>query len=96
MKRWAFDFDDTLTARPEELGMLINALKYRGDDCICVTARRSTEENADFVDNFLAEHGIMMRVFLTNLGSKIEYMKSVGVHVDIWVDDHPESLVNGR
>ena len=68
----------------------------RGHTVHCVTARRDTNENIDIVYDWLKEHGINIKVFFTSLRSKIEYMEERGVHIDVWMDDSPITLVNGH
>ena len=93
---FAIDFDDTLTADPVLWGSFLLSAKVRGHSVWLVTARRDTDENRDIIDEFLAEHGISLPVLFTNLGSKLAAVERQGIKIDIWIDDDPRSLVNGR
>lgn len=91
---FALDFDDTLTADPALWRKFIADARAVGHQVFIVTARRG--EYIDEVREFLADHDIKAAVFFTSLGSKLEFAKRNNLRVDIWIDDHPESLVNGR
>lgn len=94
----ALDFDDTLTADPQMWGAFIGSARDLGHLVYIVTARRGTEDNSRLIDGYLSEHNIEVDdVHFTDLASKLWHMGGkLGIHVDIWIDDHPESLVNGR
>lgn len=94
-KTIAIDFDDTITADPLMWRSVIGRMRDRGHKVICVTGRRFNAENKQAIDEYLAECDIELTVFYTNLGSKIRYMESTGLKVDIWIDDNPQALVHG-
>jgi hypothetical protein len=87
----AIDFDNTYTADEALWNLFVQAAIARGHRVICVTARRDTDENREIVQI----PGCM--TYFTGLSSKLWYMtEKRGVKVDIWIDDDPRSLVNGR
>lgn len=92
----AIDFDDTLTAAPIMYRTLIAVVQSFGNRAVCVTARRDTDENREWVSDWMKEHGIDLYVHFTNLGSKIEYMERIGVKVDNWWDDDPRKCALGH
>ena len=93
--RIAIDFDDTLTADAALWRQFIAIARVFGHEVICVTARRDTEENNEIVSEWMREHGIDLPVYFTGLRSKVEYMESLGIKVDIWIDDQPRQCALG-
>ena len=91
----AIDFDDTLTADPVLWKKFIDDARSLEHRVICVTARRETEENIDDIDEWMNMWGIELPVYFTNLKSKVEKMSSLGVKVDVWIDDNPRAVVHG-
>lgn len=92
----ALDFDDTLTADPRLWATFVNAARMQGHEVWLVTARRDTEENHQIIDEWLDQWGHSLPVLFTNLRSKLDVTRRLGLHFDIWIDDDPASLVNGR
>jgi hypothetical protein len=92
----AIDFDDTLTADSQLWIKFIESAKALGHRCICVTARRDTEDNNETINDWMTMHGISLRVYYTGLRSKVEHMALIGVKVDIWIDDDPRRAALGH
>lgn len=92
----AIDFDDTLTADSQLWLKFIESAKSLGHRIICVTARRDTEDNNESIDRWMTMHGVHLPVYYTGLRSKVEYMKSLGHKVDIWIDDDPKRCALGH
>ena len=92
----AIDFDDTLTADPVMFRTLIAVVESFGHRTICVTARRDTSENREWVSDWLKEHGIDLYVHYTAGASKVDHMARIGVKVDIWIDDDPRKCALGH
>lgn len=92
----AIDFDDTLTTDSVLWAKFIESAKSLGHRVICVTARRSTEDNIESIDNWMTMHGVSLPVYYTGLRSKVEYMASQGHKVDIWIDDDPKRCALGH
>ena len=67
-----------------------------GHRLICVTARRQTADNVDLIDEWLASNKIGLPVYFTSLGSKVAYMAAIGLNVDIWIDDDPQTCAMGH
>lgn len=92
----AIDFDDTFTAdAPLWAEFIFNAV-LRGHSVYCVTARRDSEENLEDIQETFATYDLSLPIVFCNMGSKLWTMEQRGVHVDIWIDDAPHSLVHGR
>ncbi len=90
------DFDDTLTADAALSLAYLEATKKLGHRMVCMTARRDTEENRETIENWMVSHCVRMPVYFTNLGSKVEYAKKIGLKVDIWIDDDPKRCAMGH
>lgn len=89
----ALDYDETYTADPELWDHFINQATVLGHSVICVTCRRDTEENRLEVKiPSIPKHNH----YFTDLSSKRWYMEKREIHVDIWIDDLPETVKDGR
>lgn len=95
-KKFAIDFDDTFTADPAFWAEFIKRGKERGHSFCMVTARKQTEENTDLINGMLDQYGCQMCIYFTNLRSKLLHMGRLGIKIDIWIDDDPETLVRGH
>lgn len=93
MKHIAIDWDETFTADPELWQAFIKLAEERGHRVYCVTCRRDTEENREIVR---VESLPAYRHYFTGLSPKRWFMEQRGIQIDIWVDDHPESVKEGR
>ena len=92
----ALDFDNTITADPAFWKQFTDLARSHGHKVFCVTLRGRDLESLNEVDGFLELHGFeQMIVWGTALKSKLKTMERLGVHVDIWIDDDPERLVQG-
>lgn len=80
------DYDDTYTEDPEMFEQIMELMKKRGHIPVIVTARNKEK------------HPISSRfeVFYTNGENKAQFMRNVGLEVDIWIDDWPELIGNTR
>jgi hypothetical protein len=92
----AIDFDDTLTADPVLFRLFIDQARRLGHKVFLVTARRDTDENREEIESFLEHHGIEILTWYTGLQSKVEFMKSKGIKIDVWVDDNPRACALGH
>lgn len=92
----AIDFDDTLTMDAKLWRDFIASAIAIGHRVVCVTARRDTDDNNETIDTWMHSHGIDLRVYYTGLASKVEHMKTLGLNVDIWIDDDPRKCALGH
>lgn len=76
----ALDYDGTYTADPELWNKFIANAVECGHDVFCVTMRNALTELILFVP---------MKVYYTNRQAKMDYCKTNGIKVDIWIDDKP-------
>lgn len=87
MKTISVDYDDTYTADPELFESFISEAKSRGHVVVIVTFRNG--ETHPLRD-------ISHEVFYTSGMEKSAYMKSIGLEIDIWIDDWPELIGKTR
>lgn len=93
---FGLDFDDTFTAAPTLWATFIAQARAAGHKFVPVTCRRQTLENIELIESQIDHFGCQMVVIFTNLGSKLEEVRRRGIHIDIWIDDDPASLVHGH
>lgn len=87
---FSFDFDNTISRDPEGMLWVMDLLRRRGHDVIVCTARLNDLHTEDF--DFIRERGY--KVYWSNHQSKNDYLRSVGIKVDVWVDDCPDAVLN--
>jgi hypothetical protein len=92
----AIDFDETLTADAALWRMFLEGAAALGHRVVCVTARRDTEDNRATLSEWMESHGIELTTYFTGLGSKVEFMKSRGLDVKIWIEDDPRKCALGH
>jgi hypothetical protein len=92
----AIDYDDTLTADAQLWLKFIESATSLGHRCICITARRDTDDNRESIETWMTMHGVHLPVYFTGLSSKVEYAKRLGLKVDIWIDDDPKRCALGH
>lgn len=86
----AIDFDDTYTRDPHAWDEFISMMRTRGHKVYCVTWRSNTASN-------LAEVGCRLNdkvdaIFFTGQQAKSDYMYSIGIRIDVWIDDMPMAI----
>jgi hypothetical protein len=84
------DFDDTYSRDPELWDAFIASAKARGHKVVCVTCRPETLENVQECDI----PGVL--TYCTSMSPKEWYMREKGIEVDVWIDDCPDCVKNGR
>lgn len=89
----AIDFDDTFTADPRTWAAVIEVLRKAGHRVVCVTARKATDGNIEQLKSAFPPD---MLVLFAYGHQKRDYAKSLGVDVDIWIDDFPEAIPSRR
>lgn len=89
----ALDFDGTYTLAPELWDKFIELCSFRGHQVVMVTCRRDTDENRDECKIELLP---TFSHYFTGLSPKRWFMEQRGINVDVWIDDLPESVKEGR
>jgi len=104
----ALDYDDTFTLDEPLWRTFIANAEAAGHRCYVVTCRCDTDENREEVFALGHSHAppnsaVVVRTGLpvyrhhfTGLAAKDWYMRERGIVIDVWIDDQPSSIVNGR
>ena len=87
----AIDYDDTFTAAPEFWRRLIQRARLSHHTVYCVSSRRGTMENVREIADGIGLSGVP--VVLCNHNAKHEVVANKGIHIDVWIDDNPWSIV---
>lgn len=88
----AIDFDETYTRDPALWDLFLSAAMARGHRVLCVSARheRQMGEVRDTIGRLIGPEAC----FGTGRAPKRRFMAEVAdTHVDVWIDDAPESVV---
>lgn len=88
----AIDFDDTYTADVAFWRGMIQLGQGVGHRFICVSGRRDSFDNRRELQQALPEG---VPVILSYDEPKRQCAKRLGFEPDIWIDDHPEAVVDG-
>ncbi len=96
MSTIAIDFDGTFTSDMGLWSGFIRAAGDAGHTVICVTARADTPKDADYLRVTFNAWQCDVPVVFTDGGSKLTAMEAQGMAVDVWIDNDPTALVNGR
>ncbi len=81
----ALDFDGTYTEDPDSWDGFINDFRLSGHTIYCVTMRHPYESDP-LLDRL---SGVVDDVFYTGRQAKLNYMRSMGVNITVWIDDNP-------
>jgi hypothetical protein len=81
--RIALDYDGTYTQDPELWDRFIKDAFCRGHDVRCVTMRHKSEGTPP----------MPCAVEFTGRKAKVPHMASIGLNVDVWIDDSPRFLM---
>ena len=85
----ALDYDRTFTEDPEGWLEFANIMRARGHQIVGVTMR-FPYETAGMVREYMTACD---KIFFTSRTAKKDYMKKVGVHIYVWIDDMPEWIL---
>ncbi len=86
----AMDFDDTFTADPRTWAAVIQVLKAGGHQVILVTGRPGSKTNTDLVKQTVGD--LFDDLVFAGHQWKQDVAAKAGYPVDIWIDDHPQSI----
>lgn len=96
---FGIDFDGTFSADPGLFRAFVKLLRERGHDAVLVTGR--SDEGRWGADVRREVNGLMPIVFAgtatgPGTGMKQSAAEAAGYRVDVWIDDHPESVGSTR
>lgn len=89
MKIVGVDFDETISDCEHGWLRVLETLEKVGYQVIVVTYRAPTDWPEDL--DFLRTKGY--KVYMTGRQGKRRFLEKLGVKVDIWIDDTPESIL---
>ncbi len=84
----ALDYDDTYTKDPELWQQFINIAHKKEHTVICAIMRHEFEhvDMCEILKN-------RVKIVFTCRKQKREFLQSLGIYPDIWIDDMPEFIV---
>lgn len=81
--RIGLDYDETYTRDPELWNNFIDLCHLRGHEIMIVTFRG---------DDTPINHDLPIPVYYTAAHPKRDWMNSLGIVIDIWIDDFPDLI----
>lgn len=85
----ALDYDGTYTKDPDFWLAFLQSSRNAGHEVFCCTMR--TPEESREIDPRLS---FLVQIIATSREAKLPFMQSLGVKVDIWIDDNPMFIVS--
>lgn len=82
------DFDGTVTEDPELWLAFIRTSLQQGHYVYIVTMRFESE-----ICDLLKAFGAVTTVIFTGRKAKDAFCKSMGINVNVWIDDHPAAVI---
>jgi hypothetical protein len=93
---FSLDFDNTFTEDPVFWKWFILKATTRGHKVFCVTARTEEQRNIDEVeDSFGSSLELIEDVVFCNHLPKKDIVDKLGINIDVWIDDKPETIILG-
>jgi hypothetical protein len=80
----AIDYDNCYTKDSVLCDKIIDAIGRTGHRAICVTSRHNSEP--------IKSTTMVLDTYYTDRKAKKSYMDSLGITVDIWIDDNPAGI----
>lgn len=80
----SLDYDHTYTLDPDVWDRFIHMMQFSGHDVVVVTYRHPSMP---------VGHEFNIPVYYTSYKAKRLYMNRLGVAIDVWVDDQPETIL---
>ena len=89
----ALDFDGTFTEDKDLWLDFVDLTKRNRPHRIYMVTLRSEEHDRDAIHDYLEDYGV--EIVWCDGRSKREVVDEKGIHIDIWIDDMPESIGRG-
>ena len=83
----ALDYDGTYTLDKEFWNKFIAEAFNNNHDVICVTMRYDNLHESTEINNSIGKY---CKVVFTGRKAKKEYLNSLDIYPDIWIDDNPQ------
>lgn len=91
----AIDFDGTFDRDTGAWEAVIQVLRERGHQLFMVTSR--SDDDKELVRRWAECSGISRgRVICTSGAAKRWFCEQRGLKIDVWIDDDPSSIINGK
>lgn len=88
----ALDFDNTYTLNPNLWIAFIDDVRDSGGDVYIVTVRHEYWDAHPLLDELMGRLGVM--VVFTDGRAKWEFCEELGLSIDVWIDDRPQTIHN--
>lgn len=88
----AIDYDDTYTRDPMMWNDILQNMQDHGHLVYGVTGRAYQDDGMDDLHSQYCE--LTSDVYFTNGKAKRQFMADQGIHIDVWIDDSPEFILN--
>jgi hypothetical protein len=85
----ALDFDDTYTANPELWDSFIILSQMCNTEVVIATYRHEVEDADPALDRIKR---LGTRCYFTDGKAKKPFLEALGVNVNIWIDDRPQTV----
>lgn len=93
-QHFGIDYDDTFSSDPALWSDFIRIAESRGHRCYIVTCRRDTPENRD---DIIPQTGLPhYRHIFTGLSAKRWACEQRSISIDVWIDDDPKCIDQGK
>lgn len=84
------DYDGSYNRFPELFDVIIKKSKSLGYDVIMATMRYEGEKDSGLE----CLEKVLDKIIYTNRKSKKDFLESIGIKPDIWIDDNPKWILN--
>lgn len=88
--RIALDYDQTFTLDKGAWVQMIDDFQYRGHEVLIVTYRREEDVDEDMEQLYVWKN---VKTIFTGQKAKKAYCESIGLKIDVWIDDNPETIL---
>jgi hypothetical protein len=88
----ALDFDQTYTLDPPAWDAFIKEMSFWDATIHIVTVRHEYWDAHPLLDRL--EDEFNLKVFFTDGRAKKEFMEGLGIKIDVWIDDRPQTITS--
>lgn len=90
----ALDFDGTFDRDPKFWRLFVDTSRHFGHEVLIVSCRQDEGENRTAMMEMTQLP--LWRHKLTSGEAKRHYMERTGWKIDVWIDDEPKNIENGK
>lgn len=92
-KNFAIDYDETFTLNPEMWLKVAELFHAYGINVYVVTYRYDINTES-FDLEYLKHYDFIKGIVFTGRKGKDAFCKSLGIHIDVWIDDNPVTITH--